>query len=146
MSGDALTLKPLLRARRSRPQVRYRSASTPLAQRGHFVPVGRDGLSGARTRNSHAANRARKVSALRSGVDPSAIEASIVDPDRVREQNWFHEHGREFRGQWVALFGDSLISHGQSAKEVFWDARERGFDRALIVHVPDEDELPFGGW
>jgi hypothetical protein len=79
-------------------------------------------------------------------VDPSAIEASIVDPNRVREQNWLHEHGREFRGQWVALFGDSLISHGQSAKEVFWDARARGFDRALIVHVPDEDELPFGGW
>jgi hypothetical protein len=79
-------------------------------------------------------------------VDPSAIEASTVDPNRVREQNWLHEHGLEFPGKWVALFGDSLISQGKSAKEVFWAARERGFDRALIVHVPDEDELPFGGW
>ena len=146
MSVHALAPKSLSRPRRSRMHARCSSGLTPLAQRGRFVPVGRDRPSGGRNRYSHAANRARKVSALRPGVAPSAIEASIVDPNRAREQNWLHDHGMEFPGKWVALFGDSLISQGQSAKEVFWAAKERGFDRALIVHVPDGDELPFGGW
>jgi hypothetical protein len=146
MSVHALTPRSLSRPRKSRSHGRCRSGLTPLAQRGHVVPVGRDGLSGGRNRSSHASVRARKVSAPRSRVDVSAIEASRVDPNRVREQNWLHDHGREYPGKWLALFGDLLISQGQSAKEVFGAARERGFDRALIVHVPDENELPFGGW
>jgi hypothetical protein len=73
-------------------------------------------------------------------------EAATLDAGRVLEQEWLRKHRGDFSGRWVALAGDSLVSEGQTAKEVFAKARERGYDQALIVHVIEEPDLPFGGW
>ncbi len=66
--------------------------------------------------------------------------------DGARQQRWLAEHRREYAGQWVALDGDRLLSHGPDARKVFADARASGVALPMILEVRPEDELPFGGW
>lgn len=66
--------------------------------------------------------------------------------DRSREQKWLAEHGNEFSGQWVALDGDRLLSHGNNARDVYAEAKKSGINRPLVVQVEKDNELPFGGW
>ena len=67
-------------------------------------------------------------------------------PDRSREMRWLKEHRSEYAGQWVALDGDRLLSHGTDAHEVFAAARESGVEAPFFAHLEPEDALPFGGW
>ena len=50
---------------------------------------------------------------------------------RTTEQEWLAAHSHEYRGQWVALEGDALLSHGTDARCVRDEARERGIHRPL---------------
>ena len=45
---------------------------------------------------------------------------------RLDEQRWLDRHGHEHRGQWVAIDGDRLISHGSRAAAVLEAARRLG--------------------
>jgi hypothetical protein len=65
---------------------------------------------------------------------------------RKAEQEWLGAHGPEYRGQWVALHGAVLLSHGSDARAVRDEARERGVHRPLLVHVPEEPDQPSAGW
>jgi hypothetical protein len=66
--------------------------------------------------------------------------------DRSREQQWLAEHSEEFAGQWVALDGNRLLSHGNNAHEVYEEARRSGVKRPLVVQVEKVGDRPFGGW
>jgi hypothetical protein len=66
--------------------------------------------------------------------------------DRSLEQEWLKQHGREFALDWVALDGAELVAHGKSARQVLEEAKTKGYHRPLIVQVPEQPELPFGGW
>jgi hypothetical protein len=33
--------------------------------------------------------------------------------DRSAEFRWFAEHGREYRGQWVAVLGEQMLAHAK---------------------------------
>ncbi len=65
---------------------------------------------------------------------------------RLPEQEWLRQHSEEFAGQWVALDGDSLLSHGCDAFAVRDEARSKGVERPLMVHIPEEPNLPSAGW
>ena len=65
---------------------------------------------------------------------------------RLPEQQWLRRHSEEFAGQWVALDGDSLLSHGPDAFAVRDEAQSKGVERPLMVHRPDEPNLPSAGW
>jgi hypothetical protein len=67
-------------------------------------------------------------------------------PDSAREMQWIKEHRKEYAGQWVALDGDRLLSHGMNAKEVFAAADESGIEDPFFAHLEPADALPFGGW
>jgi hypothetical protein len=69
-----------------------------------------------------------------------------TDPARLLEQKWLKEHEMEHRGDWVALEGADLVASGSSARQVLTVARAKGFEHPLVVHIPAEPELPFGGW
>jgi predicted DNA-binding antitoxin AbrB/MazE fold protein len=69
-----------------------------------------------------------------------------TDAARLQEQEWIRLHGSSYRGQWVALQGSDLISHGTKGREVRDAARAKGIQRPLLVHLPDEPELPSAGW
>ncbi|HXG66495.1 MAG TPA: DUF5678 domain-containing protein [Blastocatellia bacterium] len=71
----------------------------------------------------------------------------VAEPlDCSRELRWLAKHRDEFIGQWVALDGDRLLSHGTDAREVYNQARALGVEAPVLVEVRPADELPFGGW
>jgi hypothetical protein len=62
------------------------------------------------------------------------------------EQEWLRVHGQEYCGQWVALDGIELLSHGSDARRVRDEARAKGVQTPLMVHIPDEPNLPSAFW
>ena len=74
------------------------------------------------------------------------IPATEGIADRKAEQEWLGAHSHEFPGQWVALHGDVLLSHGSDARTVRDEARRSGVVRPLLVHIPEESVQPSAGW
>jgi predicted DNA-binding antitoxin AbrB/MazE fold protein len=66
--------------------------------------------------------------------------------NREREQQWLRTHGAGHAGDWVALDGDRLVAHGKNGREVLEQAWSDGIQEPLVIRIPDEPELPFGGW
>lgn len=58
--------------------------------------------------------------------------------DLKKEHQWLKEHRHEYAGQWVALKGDQLISHGPDGRAVIAAAREAGHPDAFIKLVTPE--------
>jgi len=65
---------------------------------------------------------------------------------RMPEQEWLRAHCQEYSGQWVALKGEELLSHGSDARRVRDEARAKGVQTPLMVHIPDEPDLPSAFW
>lgn len=79
--------------------------------------------------------------------EPSKSEIKRAEPiDCTRELQWLKEHRDEYVGQWVALAGDQLISHGANAREVADAARAAGVPVPFLTQVDRSEEFPFGGW
>lgn len=76
----------------------------------------------------------------------SEIATPVVSLSLTEELEWLREHENEYRGQWVALDGHQLISHGSKAKVVRDEARKLGVPRPLVVRVDDEPDLASAGW
>jgi hypothetical protein len=68
------------------------------------------------------------------------------DTERIAEHQWLKEHGAQYAGQWVALKGDRLISHGADAKQVFAQVEQDGAASPFVTYIEGPDDLPFGGW
>jgi hypothetical protein len=68
--------------------------------------------------------------------------------ERFRKaMKWIEDHRAEYLGQWVALVGDRLISHGPDARQVYLAAKAVGVEVPFIEQVREEETLPFcGGW
>lgn len=81
---------------------------------------------------------------LNDAANGPDIEAAASD--RAAEMQWIARERRNFAGQWVALSGNRLVAHGSDGYEVWRSARAAGVDRPFLSHLPDLDELPFGGW
>jgi len=102
---------------------------------------------------SHGMSGREVIAAARqSGVESPFIvklETKLrrVPPiDVSRERQWLKERRHEYIGQWVALDGDRLISHGTNAREVSEAARKAGVTTPFFAHIDPDEELPFGGW
>lgn len=76
-----------------------------------------------------------------------AVE-EIEKPDtyRIREMEWLSKHRHEYPGEYVALDGDRLVSHGTDGREVYRQARAAGVKVPFMAHIEPADALPFGGW
>ncbi len=77
-------------------------------------------------------------------ADEEPTEALPYNP-RIAEQEWLRLHSGEYIGQWVALDGDSLVSHGAKALDVLEEARRKGVERPLMVGIPKDYGLPSAG-
>lgn len=66
--------------------------------------------------------------------------------DRAREMRWLKEHRQQYVGQWGALDGDKLVSHGVDARAVYEAARQAGVAVSFVAHVDPAEPYPFGGW
>jgi predicted DNA-binding antitoxin AbrB/MazE fold protein len=74
------------------------------------------------------------------------VPASPAYNPRQIEQEWLNEHEHEYRGEWVALDGNVLLSHGSDAVAVRDAARRKTNQIPLFVRIPEEPELPSAGW
>lgn len=63
-----------------------------------------------------------------------------------RSMEWIQTHRVEFDGQWVALDGDVLLSHGADGKKVHAAAQAKGVKTPLMHRVSVKETQPFGGW
>lgn len=73
------------------------------------------------------------------------ITGTYTPKDRSRENEWLQQHQNEYAGQWIALDGDRLLSHGPVLKEVMAAAHQAGVTDPLVVRAESDDALPFAG-
>lgn len=102
-------------------------------------------LSQVRALPAEDAERLREYLNAQSQQDRAIENARLrartcVTRDLSVEYHWIKEHRAEYAGQWVALKGDQLISHGPQGVEVIEAARTAGHPDALFkLVVPAED-------
>jgi hypothetical protein len=100
------------------------------------------------TQGRRVAIPARHVQKRREAAEATEHDdrkAKVIS-SRLLEQAWLKQYRADYAGAWVALEGARLIAQGASARQVVDAARAGGYDQPLIVRVPSEPELPFGGW
>ena len=76
-----------------------------------------------------------------------ATVAPVGDDERQRfldEMQWVRENRALYAGRWVALVGKTLLAEGASAREVF--EASRGSDAVPLIHLVENETLPFAGW
>jgi len=95
-------------------------------------------------RSSGSGSRVTIFARERSRIMRSPVATKPIDC--TQEMRWLAEHGHEYAGQWVALDGDHLLSHGENAREVYEAAHNAGVRLPLVVHIDPPNQLPFGGW
>jgi len=77
---------------------------------------------------------------------PEVRKSKLPCIDRSREMAWLDKHEKEYAGQWVVLWGDRLIGHGDDPKPFIEKAHAEGIDRPLIIHCRREFGPSMGGW
>ncbi|MEW6206768.1 MAG: DUF5678 domain-containing protein [Acidobacteriota bacterium] len=64
-----------------------------------------------------------------------------------KAMTWLDENRSKYLGQWVALDGDKLISHGLDAREVYEAALAAGIDSPVLERVVEKETQPYwAGW
>ena len=81
-----------------------------------------------------------------NGQASTAAASERPDTYCLREMQWLSQHRHEYPGQYVALDGDRLVSHGTDGREVYRQARAAGVKVPFMAHIEPADALPFGGW
>lgn len=65
---------------------------------------------------------------------PEVTRIDLKDQDRTKELQWIATHGKEYRGQWIAVLGDSLVAHAPSLKELRVDLEKLPDNRTPLIH------------
>jgi hypothetical protein len=65
---------------------------------------------------------------------PEMRKSRLPYIDRSREMAWVVEHEQEYAGQWVLLWEDRLIAHGDDLLPLRDKALAEGIDRPFVVH------------
>jgi hypothetical protein len=74
------------------------------------------------------------------------IVGTYTPNDRSKEFEWLAQHQDQYAGQWVALDGSRLISHGLVLKEVMAEVENAGIKDALVVRAQSNDSPPYIGF
>ncbi|HKV38708.1 MAG TPA: DUF5678 domain-containing protein [Blastocatellia bacterium] len=91
------------------------------------------------------AEEKRRVREALDRDDPGSVRQTGRTVDLTSELRWIDEHRSEYAGQWVAVRGNRLLSHGPDPIEVYQAARGAGDDRPFVTRVESARE-PFAGW
>jgi hypothetical protein len=65
---------------------------------------------------------------------------------RTAEMKWIGENAHSYKGEYVAVEGSELISHGVDGHKVMAEARNKGVQHPLIYHVPEHLGEPSIEW
>lgn len=85
---------------------------------------------------------------VRLTLDDHPISEKSIPSLHLRQEeiSWLASEAGPYAGKWVALSGSTLVAHGEDAASVREAARIAGVERPLLVHLPGEQGLSFGGW
>jgi hypothetical protein len=78
--------------------------------------------------------------------DSQKQAASQLEPYRKREMQWISQHQAEYAGQYVALDGDRLLSHGFDPHAVADAAKAVGVEHPLLARMDAAEDEHFAGW
>jgi hypothetical protein len=101
--------------------------------------VEQDDVSGARKLLAEALEKGNHGEDL-SGWQRVLAPAKVIrvggerDVDRTSDFQWLKDHGDEYRGQWVALFGGELLAHGDSLKSVRTQLEDHPSGGRALLH------------
>ena len=77
----------------------------------------------------------------------SDAPAPVEHPNaRKAEMDWIGQNAHRYKGEWVAVQGSQLISHGPKLREVSAEARRKGVERPLFHRVSEYLGEPSAGW
>ena len=111
----------------------------PLADRQHLQRFLQEGLQEQERQGAEPQPVARPS-------QPRAAETVEQQVARFRQaMKWIGEHRAEYLGQWVALEGDRLVSHGSDVLQVDAAARAAGIASPFLEQVLEEKAF-CGGW
>lgn len=79
---------------------------------------------------------------------PARLSWESTEPisERREELLWLAKESGPYAGEWVALDGPRLISHGAKLADVSAAATAAGIAEPFFARVPREKNVPFGGW
>ena len=83
---------------------------------------------------------------LRVTVTRPGPRSPLTYNPRFLEMEWIRTHRSRYGGKYVALEGAELVGEGDSVRSVLEQARARGIPHPLVHYMPEEPQLPFGGW
>jgi hypothetical protein len=86
-----------------------------------------------------------ELEALEQEALPLPLTPQSEIPNLEQEDQWLAANRQNYLGQWVALDGGRLLSHGLDGEQVHRDARLSGVELPLVLYLDPED-LPWGGW
>ena len=79
-------------------------------------------------------------------IAPLSWESPEPVEDRRQDLDWLAKESAPYAGQWVALEGGRLVSHGTKLATVSAEAKAAGIVEPLFAHVSADRDLPFAGW
>lgn len=83
---------------------------------------------------------------LDDSTAPLSWESSESVNERGKELEWLAQNSRPYAGQWVALEGSRLVAHGPKLAPVMVAGSSASCEEPFLASVPNEKDLPFGGW
>jgi hypothetical protein len=72
-------------------------------------------------------------------VPAVTIDKRIPGVGRVHEYAWLTTHGHSYRGEWVAVSGDSLLGHACSLTSLLADLQTSPASAPPLIHWIDPD-------
>ena len=88
----------------------------------------------------------QQLNAERQAFAPANNGTTAIKHSREREMRWLSEHEAEYAGQWLALDGDCLLSHGADPHQVRAEARAQGVASPFVVIAEAPNDFFSGGW
>ena len=87
---------------------------------------------------------------IRRTLEKEKLEKQNEVEEQIRRfkaaEKWLKENRAEYLGQWICLYGDELIAHGEDGRKVFQQAKEQGIKSPYLVRVIEEPENFVGAW
>ena len=93
----------------------------------------------------------KNLSKLRDTRKPvikhDAVEQNQRANSREKEMNWIATHQEDinsYRGEWIVIEGNRLISHNRNYLKAISDSKTKGIQIPFVLFIPEEN-LPFVG-
>jgi hypothetical protein len=89
---------------------------------------------------------ATAVSVYLREVPAPATTRQAPSRDRSAEMAWAASPDARFMGIWVVLEGSQVVASGSNPKQLYEDARAKGFSSPFLIFVSPDHEPFAGGW